>query len=237
MEQRKKSRRRKLLIWLAVDLAVAAILISLLVYRPSGYHPVAPAPNSNGETVHPYLHRDLAATFYNQAQEQRPFEMTVLDKSLSEAIADKKWQSEGVLLSAPQVLFVPGRIVLMGMANVEGAGFVVTIELAPQMTDRGYLDLAVEKVKIGAMNVTPLARMMAKKMYQEQVDTGGVGMDNLAAKILASLLAGQPFEPVLEVDDKWVRLKGFDITQGKLAAQFVPAKAPKQQPRLAPAGQ
>ena len=236
MEKRKISRRRKLLIWLAVDLAVAAVLIALLVYRPSGYHPVAPAPNANGETVHPYLHRDLASTFYNKAQEQRPFEMTVLDKSLSEAIADKQWESEGVLLSAPQVLFVPGRIVLMGMADVQGAGFVVTIELAPQMTDRGYLDLAVEKVKVGAMNVTPLARMMAKKMYQEQVDTGGVGMDDLAAKILASLLAGQPFEPVVEVDDKWVRLKGFDITQGKLTAQFIPAKAPRQ-PRLAPAGQ
>ena len=237
MEKRKISRRRKLLIWLAVDLAVAAVLIALLVYRPSGYRPVAPAPNANGETVHPYLHRDLASTFYNKAQEQRPFDMTVLDKSLSEAISDKKWESEGVLLSAPQVLFVPGRIVLMGMADVEGAGFVVTIELAPQMTDRGFLDLAVEKVKVGAMNVTPLARMMAKKMYQEQFDTGGVGMDNLAAKILASLLAGQPFEPVFQVDDRWVRLNGFDITEGKLIAHFIPAKAPRQQPRLAPAGQ
>lgn len=224
MEKRKKSRRRKLLIWLAADLAVAAVVVSLLVYRPSRYHPVAPAPNSDGETVHPYLHRDLASAFYNNAQKQRPFEMTVLDQSLTEAIADRKWQSEGVLLSAPQVLFVPGRVVLMGMADVEGAGFVVTIELAPQMNEQGYLDLAVDKVKVGAMNVTPLARMMARKMYQEQVDTGGIDMDNLGTKIVASLLTGQPFEPLVEVDDKWVRLKGFDITQGKLTAQFIPAK-------------
>jgi len=224
LEKRKKSRRRKLLIWLAADLAVAAVVVSLLVYRPSRYHPVAPAPNSDGETVHPYLHRDLASAFYNNAQKQRPFEMTVLDQSLTEAIADRKWQSEGVLLSAPQVLFVPGRVVLMGMADVEGAGFVVTIELAPQMNEQGYLDLAVDKVKVGAMNVTPLARMMARKMYQEQVDTGGIDMDNLGTKIVASLLTGQPFEPLVEVDDKWVRLKGFDITQGKLTAQFIPAK-------------
>ena len=223
VEKRKISRRRKLLIWLTVDLAVAAVLIALLVYRPSGYHPVAPAPNSNGETVHPYLHRDLASTFYNKAQEQRPFEMTVLDKSFSDAISDKKWESEGVLLSAPQVLFVPGRIVLMGMADVEGAGFVVTIELAPQMTDRGFLDLAVEKVKVGAMNVTPLAKMMGRKMYQEQIDTGAIDMDNLSTKIVASLLTGQPFEPVMDVDDKWVRLKSFDITQGKLTTHFIPA--------------
>jgi hypothetical protein len=132
VEKRKISRRRKLLIWLAVDLAIVALVISLLVYRPSGYHPVAPAPNSDGETVHPYLHRDLASTFYNKAQEQRPFEIAVLDQKLNEAISDKKWQSEGVLLSAPQVLFVPGRVVLMGMADVEGAGFVVTISTADE---------------------------------------------------------------------------------------------------------
>lgn len=237
MEKQKKSRRRRLLRWLAVDLAIAAIVIGVLVYRPSGYRPIAPAADPNGRTVHPYLHRDLASTFYNNAQEQRPFAMTVLDQSLNEAIAGQKWQSEGVALSSPQVLFASGRVVLMGMADVEGAGFVVTVELKPQMTEQGRLDLAVEKVKVGAMNVTPLARMMARKMYQEQVDTGAVDMDNLATKIAASLLMGQPFEPVVEVDDKWVRLKSFDIIQGKLIAQFVPAKAPKQQSRPAPAGQ
>ncbi len=229
MEKRKISRRRKLLIWLAVDLAVAAVLIALLVYRPAGYRPVAPAPNADGETVHPYLHRDLASTFYNKAQERRPFEMVVLDQKLNEAIADKKWQSEGVLLSAPQVLFEPGRIVLMGMADVEGAGFVVTVELTPQLNEQGYLDLAVEKVKVGAMNVTPLAKMMGRKMYQEQIDTGAIDMDNLGTKIVAALLAGKPFDPLLEVDDKWVRLKSFDITQGKLTTHFIPAKPQRLQ--------
>ena len=227
LEKRKKSRRRILLCWLAVDLAVAAAVIGVLLYRPSQYHPIAPAANPDGQTVNPYLHRDLASTFYNNAQEQRPFEMTVLDQGLNEAIADNKWQSEGVSLSSPQVLFVPGRVVLMGTADVEGAGFVVTVELKPQMTEQGYLDLAVEKVKVGAMNVTPLARMMGRKMYQEQVGTGTVDMDNLATKIMASLLTGQSFEPVVEVDDKWVRLKSFDITQGKLTAQFIPAKPHK----------
>jgi hypothetical protein len=72
------------------------------------------------------------------------------------------------------------------------------------------------------MNVTPLAKMMARKMYQDQIDTGGVDMDNLSTKIVASLLTGQPFEPVMDVDDKWVRLKGFELQQGKLVVHFVP---------------
>jgi hypothetical protein len=227
LEKRKKSRRRRLLIWLTLDLAVAAVVISLLVYRPSRYHPVVPAPSPDGETVHPYLHRDLGSTFYNNAQKQRPFEVVVIDQSLNEAIAGKRWQSEGVMLAAPQVFFVPGRVILMGTANVEGAGFIVTIELKPRLNEQGYLDLPVEKVKVGAMNITPLAKMMAKKMYQEQVQTSSIDMDNLGTKIAASLLNAQPFEPVVEVDDKWVRLKSLDITQGKLTAQFVPAKPPK----------
>ncbi|MBN1505623.1 MAG: hypothetical protein JW955_02185 [Sedimentisphaerales bacterium] len=227
MEKRKRSRRRRLLIWLAVDLAVAAVVVGLLVYRPSRYRPVAPAPNPDGETVHPYLHRDLGSTFYNEAQRQRPFDLVVLDEKLNEAIAGKRWQSEGVTLAAPQVFFAPGRIVLMGTANVEGAGFVVTIELAPRLDERGYLDLPVEKVKVGAMNVTPLAKMMSRKMYQEQVNTGAIDVEDLGTKIVASLLNGQPFEPVLEVDDKSVRLKDFDIAQGRLTAHFVPVKGPK----------
>jgi hypothetical protein len=227
VEKRKKSRRRRLLIWLSIDVAVAAVIIGLLAYRPSRYHPVVPPPNPDGETVHPYLHRDLGSTFYNEVQKQRPFQMVVLDEKLNEAIADKNWQSEGVALGAPQVFFVPGRITLMGRADIEGAGFIVTIEIEPKINEQGYLDLPVKKVKVGAMNVTPLARMMSRKMYQEQVNTGAIDMENLGTKIAASLLNGQPFEPVMEVDDKWVRLKSFDITQGKLTAQFVPAKGRK----------
>jgi hypothetical protein len=231
LEKRKKSRRRRLLIWLSIDLAVAAVVIGLLVYRPSRYHPVVPAPNPDGETVHPYLHRDLASTFYNEVQKRRPFEMVVVDEKLNEAIADKRWMSEGVMLAAPQVFFVPGRVILMGTADLEGAKFIVSITLAPQINDQGYLDLPVEKIKVGAMNITPLAKMMARKMYQEQVQTKAVDMEDLGAKIAASLLNAQPFDPVVDAgDDKWVRLKSLTITQGNLSAMFVPAKPPKSQP-------
>ena len=228
MEKRKKSRRRRLLFWLAIYIAVAATVICLLIYKPARYHPVVPPASADGNdpAAHPYLHRDLASTFYNNAQKQRPFEMVILDQSLNEAIARLKWpqQSEGVSLSAPEILFVPGRIVIMGTADVEKAKFVVTIELAPRMDDKGYLDLAVEKIKVGAMNVTPLAKMMGRKMYREQINTGAVDMENLGTKIVASLLNGEPFDPVVEAEDKWVRLKSLDIAPGRLTAQFVPAK-------------
>jgi len=236
LEKRKKSRRKKLLIWLGVDLFVAALVALLLLHKPSGYNPAVPAdPDPNGGQVDPYLHRDLSSKFYNGAQRQRPFEMVVLDKALNEAISRLKWPQEsgGVTLSAPQVLFTPGRIVLMGTTAVEGADFVLTIELEPRMDDQGNLNLAVEKVKVGAMNVTPLAKMMAKRMYRERVESTPVDRQDLRTKIAASLFNDESFEPTLKVEDKWVRLKGFDLTDGQLTAQFIPA--PPQR-GIAPSG-
>jgi hypothetical protein len=226
LEKRKKPRRKKLLIWLGVDLLIAALAAVLLLHKPSGYNPAVPAPtDSNSERVDPYLYHDLSSKFYNDAQKQRPFEMVVLDKALNQAISRLKWPQEtgGVTLSAPQVLFTPGHILLMGTTAVDGADFVLTIELGPRMNDQGNLSLVVEKVKVGAMNVTPLAKMMAKRTYRERIESAPVDMQDLRTKIAASLFNEEPFEPILKVEDKWVRLKGFDITDGQLTAQFIPA--------------
>jgi uncharacterized protein YpmS len=67
------------------------------------------------------------------------------------------------LFTAPKVLFVPGSVVLMGSANVKSAQFVVTITPEPKTNEKGLLNLQVAKVKIGAMNITPLAKIIAKK--------------------------------------------------------------------------
>ncbi len=232
MEKRKTSRRKKLLIWLGVDLVVAAVIILLFLHKPSQYHPAAPAnPDPNGRQVDPYLHRDLSSKFYNGAQSQRPFEMVVLDQALNEALARLNWSQEsgGVKLSRPQVFFAPGHIVLMGTTTVEGAELVITIEIGPQMDDQGNLNLLVDKVKVGAINVTPLVKMMAKKMYRERIESMPIDMQDLRTKAVASLLNDEPFEPVLRVEDKWVRLQSVDIVDGKLTAQFTPVK-PKPKP-------
>jgi hypothetical protein len=228
-KRKKKSRRRKLVYWLLIDLVVAATVIGLLLYKPARYHPAKPmAADPNVQSVHPYLHRDLASRFYNNAQSQKPFAMTVLDKSLNEAIAQYRWPQEsgGITFTAPQVIFATGRLVLMGTATVEGADFVVTIELAPRVDEQGLLHIRVEKVKVGAMNVTPLARMIAERTYQERLEELPSGSEDIRLKIAGALLADTPFDPVFRVEDKWVRLKNVDITSGQLIGQFVPAPKP-----------
>lgn len=226
--KRRKSRRRKLLIWLLVDAIVLATVLGLLFHRPAAYHPIV-APPADDDSVHPYVHRELYSTLYNGAQSQRPFNLEVLAKPLNEAIAQAGWpqESEGIALSAPEIVFAEGRIVLMGTADVEGAEFIVTIELTPAVDDEGLLSVSVTKVKIGAMNVTPLAKMVARKMYRDRLALAPVDMEDLRSKIVASLLDEQPFDPVFRFEDKWVRLKEFDITPGRILARLVPAPRSK----------
>jgi hypothetical protein len=208
---------------------VLAVVLGLLFYKPGRYNPfVADGGGANNGEVHPYLSHDLGPEFYNGAQSQQPYEVVVLDEGLNEILGQQQWsqQSEGVRLYAPAILFAPGRIVLMGTADIEGAEFVVTVEIAPMLDEEGLLNLDVAKVKVGAMNVTPLARMLAKKMYLERLETEPIDTEDLRTKIVASLLNGEPFDPVFKAEDKWVRLDGFDIAQGQLTARFVPARQP-----------
>jgi len=132
-------------------------------------------------------------------------------------------ESEGVLLYEPAALFVPGTVVLMGTADVRGVEFVVTIELEPKIDEQGLLNLRVGKVKVGAMNITPLAKMVAKKMYAQRVAAIRIDREALQTKIAASLLTDEPFEPVFKIEDKKVRIEKIAVAKEKLLLRFVPA--------------
>jgi hypothetical protein len=225
-QKKKRSRRKKIFYWLLIDATVAVVVIALLLYKPVHYRPaIQSLTGSDPERVHPYLSHDLGPQLYNGAQSQQPFDLMVSDQALNDAIAQFRWprQTGGVVFSAPEILFQPGRIVLMGTANIETADLVITVELKPLLDDAGRLNLNVDKVKVGAMNITPLAKMVARKQYQERLETVPVDTDDIRTKIAGSLLAGESFEPIFEIDDKWVRLTDFSISQGKLEAKMVPA--------------
>lgn len=227
IKKKKRPKRRKLFYWLLIDTTVAVVILALLLYKPARYNPVIRAlTGTDDDRVHPYLSHDLGPQLYNGAQSQRPFNLVVLDQTLNEAIAQFRWPREtgGIVFSAPEVLFQPDRIVLMGTADIEKADLIITVELEPQLDEEGLLNLNVAKVKVGAMNITPIAKMMAKKMYQDRLETVPVDTDDIRAKVAGSLLAGESFDPIFEVDDKWVRVKGFRISQGKLEAELIPAK-------------
>lgn len=222
---RKKARYKKLICWLLVDLTVAAVIFALLLYTPGLYKPAGndPAGYKKGQ-VHPYL-THLSSELYNGAQRGEPFELVVTQNGINEIITWSRWpkESEGIMFSAPAVLFVPGSIVLMGTAHIKGVEFVVTIAVEPRVDEQGFLNLQVAKVKVGAMKITPLAKMMAKKMYAQRLATVPIDTEALTTKIAGALLSDEPFEPVLRVENRKVRVEKITITQEKLTLHLVPA--------------
>ena len=219
----KKARRYKLIRWLLVDLAVAALVFAMLLYRPGRYKPSDSENYEEGE-VSPYLTNELGPAINNGVQRVKPFDVIITQEGLNDIIARGNWpmESEGILLYAPAALFVPGRLVLMGTADAKSVEFIVTIELEPKIDEEGLLNLQVAKVKVGAMNITPLAKIIAKKMYMQKIAGFEVDTKALQTKILASLLTDEPFEPVFSIDEKNVRIEKISIESEKLVARLVP---------------
>jgi uncharacterized protein YpmS len=222
----RKSRRKKLVIWLLVDLAVAVIVFLLLIYRPGSYNPVDyDSLGYEQGQVSPYLTHVLSPEFYNNSQLGKPFDLVVTQDGINEIVAGLGWPkfSNGVMLYSPAVLFVPGSVVMMATANAKGMEFVITIELEPKIDEQKLLNLHVTKMKVGAVNITPLAKMVGRKMYAERFAVMPVDTEALQTKIVSSLLNEQPFDPVLVVENNKVRIKEITIQKGKLIAHFVPS--------------
>lgn len=225
-KKRGRSRTRKLIIWLFVDLTVAAVVIGLLLHKPGSYDPkdFESADREPGE-VSQYLTHELSPRIYNGAQRGEPYDVVITQEGVNEIVAGWGWpkMSNGVMLHSPAVLFRTDSVLLMGTAEVKGAEFVITIKIEPQIDAEGLMKFPVTKVKVGAMNVTPLAKMTANKMYAQRVAELPIDEDSFQTKIVQSLINGTPFEPVFEVDKKKVRIEAIEVMPEKLVAHLLPA--------------
>ncbi len=219
--KKKKKKKFKRIYWLLIDLVIMAVVIILLLYKPTRYKGLDVSSTSLEQgQVHPYLTHDLSPQLHNGLQSGAPFDFVVKQVPMNEVISWSDWpkQAEGTNFSLPELFFEPGRIILMGTATTGGVDFIVTIAVEPELSREGLLNLRVATVKIGAMNITPLARLIAKKMYAERMSTTYVDMNSIAAKIAASLLDDRAFEPVFNIEGRKVRLEKFTIEKQKLTA-------------------
>lgn len=221
----KKSKRKKLLFWIIIDLTVAVIVIFLLLYRPGRYNPVDfESYGYDQGQVSPYLTHELSPNLYNNSQRGEPFDLVITQDGVNEIVAGLGWPkySEGVMLYAPAVLFVPGTVLMMITANIKDVELIVTIEIKPEIDEQKLLHLHMEKIKIGAVPI-PLAKMIGKKMYAERLAMMPVDTEALQTKIVASLLNEEAFDPVFSVEDNKVRIEAITIEKKKLTARIVPA--------------
>jgi hypothetical protein len=209
------------LIVLAGVAAVVIIVFALLFYRPAYYKPLH---FTGSREISLYLTNELLPELYNGAQLQEPFNLIVPQSGINDIVARFKWPQEfgSIRFSAPMVVFAPGSIVLMGTVSMEGAEFVSTVIAEPALDDEGLLNLQVASVKIGAVDITPLARVLARRICQQQFAAAGIGAEDMRAQLAASLLDGEPFRPVFKIVDKKVRVEKIMIEQKKLTIHFVP---------------
>ena len=215
-EKKKKFKKRY---WLLVDLAIAAFILVLFLYKPANYKPLGSDYERN--RIHPYL-TYLSSEIYNGAQLQEPFEVVVIEKNINEAIANWSEVSESIILSSPMVRFEAGCIELMATANTKGVEFIASIVLEPEIGKEGLLNLRVAKVKVGAMNITPLARVIARRMYAQQLAGMPIDTEDWRTKIAGAILNGEPFDPIFPAEDKKVRLEQITIHKEKLILRLVP---------------
>jgi hypothetical protein len=218
-------RRRRILIWLGVDLTVTIVIIGLLFYRPVAYKPLVLGVDGNDpQHVDRYL-TYLSSELYNGAQTRRPFDLVVHEEGLNRAIGSQRWSdpAKDAEIRAPSVKISPEGVLLMGMVSLKGASFVVTIGIEPMIDDRGLLTLHVTTVKVGALNLTPVARLVAKRMYAQRLATVPVDTEDIRSQIAGALLDDKVFEPVFPVRDRQVRVESLKLQKGQIVLRFAPA--------------
>jgi hypothetical protein len=223
VKKRKRRRRRIfLLVDLCISLTVLAVILILLFHKPAAYKPAV--PSETGE-VNKYWTNVLYPQIYNGAQQQKPFDVAVEEGGFNQLVADSGWPkfSQGAVISKPQVNFSPDGIALMGTVTIEGMDLVVTIKGKPVIDANGLLNLNVDAFKVGALNVTLLARTVARKMYSDQLSAGSGDPENLNIQMIDSILNNEPFEPVIPIEDKKIKIVGVTYEQGKLTIKFIGA--------------
>ena len=162
---RRKTRIKRLVRWLIIDLIVVVVVISLLKYKPSRYKPLdLLSQDYEPGQVSKYLTHKLGPQYNDGIQRGEPFDIIITQDGINDIISHANWpiQSGGIMLYAPAALFVPGTVILMGTADVKGVELVITIELEPKIDESGLINLHVSKVKIGAVNIL-IAKAIAKK--------------------------------------------------------------------------
>jgi uncharacterized protein YpmS len=218
----KKNKFKKYL-WPAITLALTLLVIALVLtaYRPGRYAPVRIADQNQ---VSPYLTHQLMPTIYNNAQLDKPFEVIITQQGLNDIVArlPQPIRLHNITLADPQVFLMSERIVLMAAVRAKPIDFFVTIELNPTINERGLLNLHINNIKLGMVNVTAVAKLIGDKAYSNWLTTTGTEPNNFAAQVCRSFLRDKPFEPVFEIRGKTLRLTKINVETKGIVVQLNP---------------
>ena len=216
-DTKKKSKKR---FWLLIDLGILFIFLSFLFYRPWNYR--TPTPVQTGR-ISTYW-KQKTSEIYNKAQMRESFSIEFSQEGISEAVLAGDWpkESAGMSFSAPQVLFKPGKIVLIGTASLQDIELVVTVAGRPVINEAGLINLNVTEFKVGAINVILIAKIIAQNSFSKELQKGEIDTSDIRAKIVASIINDEPFEVVFTVEDKKIKITGAQVLGEKIRIDFAP---------------
>jgi hypothetical protein len=207
----------------AITIALALLVLALVLtaYKPGRYAPVRIADHNQ---VSPYLTHELLPTIYNNAQFNEPFEVVITQQGLNDIVArlPQPIRLNTIAFADPQAVLISEQIVLMATVRARPIDFFVTIELKPAIDEQGLLNLHINSVKLGAVNVTAVARLIGDSVYSNWTTTTGTEPNNIAALICRSLLRDEPFEPVFETGGRQLRLSKISVETNRITALLNP---------------
>jgi hypothetical protein len=232
IEQQGRNRRRKagqkkhyvlkISLLTIVSLIVVLTLISvLLLHKPSDYEP---PKTIEDRQVSKYLTHVISQDLYNGAQAGESFDLVVTEEGIADVIARSGWpkQAGEALFSVPEVKFLPESIIIRGLVSINKVELFVVVEGISYIGEQGLLYLHVTKVKIGAVSVTAIAKIIAGAIYNSESTRSQLDREDWRARIMTALLLDEPFEPVFEIEGAKVRIDDVKIESGKLTIHFVP---------------
>jgi hypothetical protein len=163
-------------------------------------------------------------TIYNNSQLDAPFEVVITEEGLNDIIA--RWRQpvkfNNITFSDPQAILTQKQIILMVTAKTRFTNPVLTIRMTPAINLFDQLNIHVDSVSLGAAGITTLTKSMGNKAFTDWLAFTGTEPNNIAAQVCRSLLNDEPFEPVLKVGDKSLRICKIKLEKKKITALLLP---------------
>ncbi len=207
----------------AIATGILAGVFILFWYTPKAYKPVQ---SKNTEQVSIYLTHELGPEFFNQIQQDEPFELIIPQSELNNIIS-QEFQSQqfgNMSFSDAYIVFLDQSILLMGTLGYEGVSSVVSITAFPTMDSTGKINMNIQSVRLGMVPVTTLVTKLAQKAFDD--NRSSFEEDPKAEENVQAIIRNEPFDPIFlfstEYCEYWVRISKFSIEQGSLKLTLLP---------------
>jgi hypothetical protein len=219
---------------LPASLILLIILVSafiLIGHRPANY---APPKAANPNEVSRYLTNELLPNIYNGSQLGKPFELEITQEGLNDIVSHLPGAiiTDNLTVVRPEVILTPMETTVMATVEARPMDFFLTVELNPFINKQGLMNLCVNRILLGKVNITSIARSIGNKAYADWMATTGTEPNNIASQICLSLLKDEPFDPVFKIYGRTMRVSKIDVMRGKIVVLLtVINERPKRHPK------